>query len=50
MERRFDRDGHVYDDYGNYISHTDDDYEFWKAEQEDLANPLSDDYCKYNNE
>lgn len=50
MERRFDRDSHVYDDDGDYISHADDDYEFWKAEQEDLTNSLSDDYCKYNNE
>ena len=34
MERRFDGDGHVYDENSNYVSQVDDNYEFWKAEQE----------------
>lgn len=50
MERRFDGDGYVYDDSGKHISQTDDDYEFWKAEQDALVDPLSDNYCKYDNE
>lgn len=28
----------------------DDDYEYWKSEQDAPTDPLSDDYCKYNNE
>ena len=47
---RFDDDGFVYDDSGSYVSPLDDDYEYWKSEQEALTNPLSDDYCKYDNE
>lgn len=47
---RFNNDGFVYDDNGNYVSPTDDDFEFRKSEQESLTDPLSDDYCKYDNE
>ena len=47
-EKRFQRDGYVYDDCDNYVPPIDDDYEFWKAEQESLTAPLSDDYCKYD--
>ena len=46
-DRRFSDDGFVYDDNNTYVSPLDDDYEFWKSEQTD---PLSDDYCKYDNE
>lgn len=47
-EKRFQQDGYVYDDCDNYVSPIDDDYEYWKAEQEALTDPLSDDYCKYD--
>ena len=47
---RFSDDGFVYDDNGTCVSPTDDDYEYWKSEQEALTDPLSDDYCKYDNE
>lgn len=40
----------VCDDYGNEISPLDDDYIYWKNYQENLDNPLSDDYCKYDHE
>ena len=40
----------VYDDNGTYVSPIDDDYEYWKYKQEERNNPLSDDYCKYDNE
>ena len=40
----------VVDENGNEISPLDDDYEFWKVENERLTNPLSNDYCKYNRE
>lgn len=43
-------DDYVHDDDGNEVSPLDDDYEYWKAENEDATNPLSDDYCKYDNE
>lgn len=49
-DRRFSKDGYVYDDNNTRISPSDDDYRYWKARQEDLTNPLSDDYCKYDNE
>ena len=48
--RRFSDDGFVYDDNDDYVSSLDDDHEYWKSEQEALTNPLSDDYCKYDNE
>lgn len=47
---RFNDDGFIYDDNGDYVSPTDDDYEYWRSEQESLTDPLSDDYCKYDNE
>ena len=47
---RFNDDGFVYDDNGTEVSHLDDDYEYWKSVQESLTDPLSDDYCKYDNE
>ena len=49
-DNRFNNDGSVYDECGTRVPPTSDDYEYWKAEQEDLTNPLSDDYCKYDNE
>lgn len=48
--KRFSGDGYVYDDNDNMVSPIDDDYEYWKSEQERLTDPLSDDYCKYDNE
>ena len=49
-KKKFSGDGFIYDDSGENISPVDDDYEYWKAEQNALINPLSDDYCKYDNE
>lgn len=49
-DKRFLDDGFVYDENGNRVSPVDDDYDFWKSDQESLTNPLSDDYCKYLNE
>ena len=49
-DKRFDNDGLVYDDNNNQISPLDDDWLYWKSEQESLTDPLSDDYCKYCNE
>lgn len=49
-DRRFSGDGFVYDENGNYVSPLDDDYEYLKSEQGALTDPLSDDYCKYDNE
>lgn len=46
---RYDPDM-VYDNNGKEVSLLDDDYAFWKSEQERLTNPLSDDYNKYANE
>lgn len=40
----------VYDDNRNIVSPLDDDYEYWKSEQDALINPLLDDYRKYDNE
>ena len=40
----------VTDEYGCELSPCDDDYEVYCDELEDLTNPLSDDYCKYDNE
>ena len=47
---RFLDDGFVYDDSGTEVSPLDDDYEYWKSVQDSLTDPLSDDYCKYDNE
>ena len=44
-KKRFSGDGVVY-----VVSPVDDDYEYWDSEQDALTNPLSDDYCKYDNE
>lgn len=49
MPEKFE-DDFVYDDNGDYVSSLDDDYEYWESEQEALVDPLSDDYCKYDNE
>lgn len=49
-DKRFDKDGFVYDDNNNLVAPIDDDYAFWQSEQENLTNPLSDDYNKYDNE
>lgn len=48
--KRFNKDNLVYDDNDNEVFTTDDDYNYWKTQQDNLTNPLSDDYCKYNNE
>lgn len=50
MDKRFNDDGYVYDDNNNYVSALDDDYDYWKYEQERVTNPLDDDYNKYDNE
>lgn len=44
------KEGVVTDDTGAELSPLDDDYYSHKTELEDLTNPLSDDYCKYDNE
>lgn len=49
-DKRFCDDGSVYDDNNNRVTPVDDDYAYWKAEQERLNDPLSDDYCKYAHE
>lgn len=49
-DRKYLRDEQVYDDNNNKVSPLDDDYAFWKAEQERITNPLSDEYNKYDNE
>lgn len=49
-KRRFSGDGFVYDENDTYISPMNNDYESLKSEQEALTDPLSDDYCKYDNE
>lgn len=49
-KKMFSGDDLVYDDNDNTISPADDDYEYWKSGQDALTNPLSDDYCKYDNE
>lgn len=36
--------------YGYELSPCDDDYKAYCNELDDLTNPLSDDYCKYDNE
>lgn len=40
----------VTDDSGNALTPADDDYALFKYELENSTNPLSDDYCKYDNE
>lgn len=40
----------VYDDNGNPVSGLDDDYTYWEEQSRSLTDPLSDDYCKYDNE
>ncbi len=47
---RYNEDSPIYDGNGDVVSPTDDDYEYWRSEQDTLTNPLSDDYCKYDNE
>lgn len=49
-DKRFLDDGFVYDENNHRVSPLDDDYEYWKSEQDRLTNPLSDDYCKYDSE
>ena len=49
-KHKFSNEDIVVDENGNEISPLDDDYVFWKSENERLTNPLDDDYCKYNNE
>ena len=38
------------DEHGCKLSPCDDDYKAYCDELDDLTNPLSDDYCKYDNE
>lgn len=40
----------ITDEHGCKLSPCDDDYEAYCDELDDLRNPLSDDYCKYDNE
>lgn len=40
----------VLDENGHPVSPLHDDYEYYKSRQEDLNNPLSDDYCKYDHD
>lgn len=47
---RYNEDGLIYDGNGDVVPPTDDDYEYWRSEQDTLTNPLSDGYCKYDNE
>ena len=52
MERyaKYIEDDVVTTDCGREVSPLDDDYESYKHELDNLTNPLSDDYCKYDNE
>lgn len=43
-------EGNLMDEYGHVVTALDDDYYAVKQELENLTNPLSDDYCKYDNE
>lgn len=47
---QFVEENTVTDDFGGEISPLNDDYGFFKNELESISNPLSDDYCKYDNE
>lgn len=41
-------DEYVTDENGKEVSPLDDDYRYYKSIWEDFNNPLSDDYCKYD--
>lgn len=47
--RNFEEDI-ITDDSGCELLPLDDDYFYYKSELDNLTNPLSDDYCKYDNE
>lgn len=49
-DKRYLKDGQIYDDNNRPVSPLDDDYQYYKSAQEDLTDPSSDDYCKYYNE
>ena len=49
-DKRFNDDDFVYDENSQCVSPLDDDYEYWKTVQDNLTDPMSDDYCKYDNE
>lgn len=49
-KKMFSGNGIVYNDNDNAVLPINDDYGYWKSEQDALTNPLSDDYCKYDNE
>lgn len=49
-DKRYLKDGQIYDGNNRPVSPLDDDYRYYKSAQEDLTDPLSDDYCKYYNE
>lgn len=40
----------VTNEHGYELSPYDDDYNAYCDELDDMTNPLSDDYCKYDNE
>lgn len=43
-------DERIFDEYGCEVNWYDDDYGYYKREFERAANPLDDDYNKYDNE
>lgn len=45
-DKRLNDDGIVYDENQKEVSPLDDDYEYYKSEQEAMTNPLSDDYIR----
>ncbi len=47
---KFKESDTVTDTIGGELSILDDDYEYYKQQLENLTNPLSDDYNKYDNE
>ena len=47
---KYVEDDIVTDESGHELSPLDDDYGYYKSELDNLTNPLSDDYCKYDNE
>ena len=43
-DRRYDNDDYVYDEYNNEVLPLDDDYCYYKTLQENMNDPLWDDY------
>lgn len=48
--KTYTQDGVVVDDNGHEVPWYDDDYDYWKRENERSCDPLDDDYNKYDNE